>query len=112
MKYLLAAIFGFAATFLAHAQDYPSRPVRIIVPYAPGGNADIVTRLMADQLGKLWAKPVVVENRAGAGGTLGADYVAKSAPDGYTIQLATVAANATAPSVYPKLPYDPVKDFV
>lgn len=111
MKYLMAIILSLAASFVAHAEDYPSRPVRIVVPYAPGGNADIVTRLMADQLGKRWGRPVVVENRAGAGGTMGADYVAKSAPDGYTMQLATVAANATAPSVYPKLPYDPVKDF-
>jgi tripartite-type tricarboxylate transporter receptor subunit TctC len=99
------------APVLAQAQDYPSKPVRIVVPYPPGGNTDIVARLMADQFGKLWGRPVVVENRAGAGGTMGTDYVAKAAPDGYTIQLAALATNATAPSVYSNLPYDPVKDF-
>jgi len=97
---------------LAQAQDYPSRTVRIVVPFPPGGNTDFVARLMADHLGKLWGKPVVVDNKPGAGGTVGTDFVAKSAPDGYTMQLAALATNATAPSVYPNLPYDPAKDFV
>jgi tripartite-type tricarboxylate transporter receptor subunit TctC len=91
--------------------DYPSRPVRIVVPFPPGGNTDITARMMADQFSKMWGKPVIVENRAGAGGTVGTDFAAKAAPDGYTLQLAALATNATAPSVYPKLPYDPLKDF-
>ena len=111
MKLLFALFAILAAPLAVQAQDYPSRPVRIVVPYPPGGNTDIVARLMADQLGKLWGKPVLVENRAGAGGTIGTDYVAKAAPDGYTLQLAALATNATAPAVYPKLPYDPTKDF-
>jgi len=110
MKTLLAFLLGLAA-LCAQAQGYPTKLVRIIVPYPPGGNTDIVARLMADQFAKLWGRPVVVENRAGAGGTVGTDYVAKAAPDGYTIQLAALATNATAPSVYPNLPYDPVRDL-
>jgi len=110
-RILLSLVVSAAATLCAHAQDYPNKPVRIVVPYPPGGNTDIVARLMADQFGKLWGRPVQVENRAGAGGTMGTDYVARSAPDGYTIQLAALATNATAPSVYAKLAYDPVKDF-
>lgn len=110
----IAATLAMWATLSggAAAQDYPNRAVRIVVPYPPGGNTDIVARLMAEHLGRIWAKPVVVENKAGAGGTLGTDFVAKSAPDGYTMQLAALATNATAPSVYPNLPYDPAKDFV
>lgn len=111
MKFLLTIALVFMGWAHVHAQDYPSRSVRIIVPFPPGGNTDIVARMMADQFGKLWGKAVVVENRAGAGGTMGTDYASKAAPDGYTIQLAALATNATAPSVYPKLPYDPVKDF-
>jgi tripartite-type tricarboxylate transporter receptor subunit TctC len=111
VKILLAIALALAGFASAQAQDYPSRTVRIVVPFPPGGNTDIVARLMADQFGKRWGKSVVVENRPGAGGTMGTDYVAKAAADGYTIQLSALATNATAPSVYPSLPYDPVKDF-
>lgn len=93
------------------AQDYPARPVRIVVSFPPGGNTDIVARLLAEQLGRQWGRSVLVENRAGAGGTVGIDYAAKAPADGYTLALATLGTNATAPSVYPKLPYDPVRDF-
>ena len=90
---------------------YPSNGVRIINPFAAGGNTDIVARLLANHLGKAWRVPVIVEIRAGAGATLGTDYVAKSPPDGQTLLLATLAATAIAPNVYGKLPYDPRKDL-
>jgi tripartite-type tricarboxylate transporter receptor subunit TctC len=95
----------------AHAQTWPSRGVRIVVPFPPGGATDIIARLVAEQMTRDWSQPVVVENRAGAGGTIGTDLVAKAQPDGYTLLLATLATNAIAPAVYPKLPYDPVRDF-
>ena len=111
MKGLLTFVIGIAICLASHAQEYPVRPVRIVVAYPPGGNTDIVARLMADHFSRAWGKPVWVENRAGAGGTVGADHVAKSAPDGYTILLAALATNATAPAVNARLPYDPVTDF-
>lgn len=92
--------------------DFPTNTVRIINPFAPGGNTDIVARLLAAHLTTVWGKPVVVENKAGAGATVGTDYVAKSAPDGHTLLIATLAATAIAPGVYKKLPYNPLKDFV
>ena len=91
--------------------SYPSNGVRIINPFAAGGNTDIVARLLANHLGIAWRVPVIVENKAGAGATLGTDYVAKSPPDGQTLLLATLAATAIAPNVYGKLPYDPRKDL-
>jgi tripartite-type tricarboxylate transporter receptor subunit TctC len=92
--------------------NYPTSSVRIISPFAPGGNTDIVARLLANHLTTTWHQPVIVENRAGAGATVGTDYVAKSPPDGQTLLIATLAATAIAPSVYSKLPYDPSKDLV
>ena len=110
--FLSLALPTLALPTSARAQaEYPARAVRVVVPYPPGGNADIIARLMADQFSKLWNNPVVVDNRAGAGGTVGTDHVAKAAADGYTLLLATIAPNATAPSIFPNLPYDPVKDF-
>jgi tripartite-type tricarboxylate transporter receptor subunit TctC len=111
MRVLAAFVLACSISSSAVAQDFPTKPVRIVVPYPPGGNSDIVARLVADQLGRLWARPVVVDNKPGAGGTLGTDFVAKAAPDGYTMLVGALATNATAPSVYPNLPYDPVKDF-
>ena len=93
------------------AQDYPSKPVRIIVPTAPGGFADIVARQFAQKFGDKIKQPVVVENKTGAGGVIAADSVAKSAPDGYTLYLGFHATNSILPSLDPKLPYDPAKDF-
>ena len=95
----------------ALAQAWPAKPVRIVVAFPPGGLTDIVARFVGDQLSKAWNQQVVVENRAGAGGTIGTDHVAKAVPDGYTLLLATLAANAIAPSVYAKLPYDAARDF-
>jgi tripartite-type tricarboxylate transporter receptor subunit TctC len=95
----------------ATAQNYPTKPVRIIVPSAPGGGQDIVARGMAQKFSEAWGHQVIAENRAGAGGNIAADVVARSAPDGYTILL-TTAALAIAPSLYRKLSYDPVNGFI
>lgn len=95
----------------AAAQTYPTRPVRVIVPFAPGGNTDVQGRLIAQKLSELWAQQVVVDNRGGAGGTLGVDIAAKAAPDGYTFVLASFGNILVGPALYRKLPYDPVKDL-
>jgi len=108
---MLAAAIGTAPLHAQAPAAWPAKTIRIVVPFPPGGQTDIVARFIADHLTKNWGQQVVVENRAGAGGTIGTDYVAKSAPDGYTLLLCTLAANAIAPSVYAKLPYDATKDF-
>lgn len=99
---------GLPATALA--QTYPDRPVRLIVPYAPGGSADIVARLISDEWGKALGKPLVIENKAGAGGNVGVAEVAKAAGDGYTIGLQTVSL-AINPALTPRMPYDTLKDL-
>src|SRR5688572_15410883 len=95
---------------LAAAQGYPSRPVRVIVPFAPGGSTDIVARLLAPRLSENLGQSVVVENRAGGGTTIGMEHVAKSPPDGHTLGVATLTF-ALNPSHFAKLPYDTLKDF-
>jgi tripartite-type tricarboxylate transporter receptor subunit TctC len=95
---------------MAWAQTYPERPVKLVVPYAAGGSADIVARLISDEWGKALSKPVFIENKAGAGGNLGVDAVAKSAPDGYTIGLQTVSLAINA-ALTVKMPYDTLKDL-
>jgi tripartite-type tricarboxylate transporter receptor subunit TctC len=100
--------FGAGA---AWAQGYPSRPVRVIVQYPPGGTPDIYGRIMSAELSKLWGQSVVVENRTGAGGAIGTEYAARAAPDGYTLLFASDAPITITPSLYTKLPYDPVRDF-
>lgn len=105
---MLALVLGIGP---AVAQDYPARPVKIIVPTAPGGFADIVARLFAQKFGDRTKQSVVVENRVGAGGVIAAEAVAKSPADGYTLYLGFHATNAILPSLDPKLPYDPAKDF-
>lgn len=100
-----------AAAQQAHAQAFPSKPVRIIVPFAPGGSTDIVARLIARGLGEAWRQQVLVENRPGAGGTIGVDHVAKSPPDGHALIFGHVGTFGFGPSLYSKLPYDAVKDF-
>jgi|SRR6185503_3011672 len=93
------------------AQPFPAKPVRMIVPFAPGGNVDINARAVAPGLGQLLGQQVIVDNRAGAGGTIGTDVVAKSPPDGYTLLMASSSIMTNGPAVYPKLPYDIVRDF-
>jgi len=93
------------------AQQYPVKPIRIIVPYAPGGTSDILARQIGPKLTEAWGQPVIVENKPGANGNVGADFVAKSAPDGYTLLLTDLGGLVISASVYPKLPFDPAKDF-
>jgi tripartite-type tricarboxylate transporter receptor subunit TctC len=93
------------------AAQYPARPIRLIVPFPPGGPTDIVARPLAQMLGDALKTVVIVDNRGGAGGSLGADVVAKSAADGYTLLMATVGTHAINPALYKKLPYDAVRDF-
>jgi len=96
---------------LAQAQNYPTRPIKIVIAFPAGGPTDFVGRLMADKLKDILGQPVLIENRGGAGGTLGADFVAKSEPDGYTLFLTTVGAVAITPHMRADMPYDPLKDF-
>ncbi|MFC3336972.1 Bug family tripartite tricarboxylate transporter substrate binding protein [Paracandidimonas soli] len=95
---------------LAQAGDYPNRPIRFIVPFAPGGVTDFMTRLMAKEFGEALGQPVIVENKGGSGGMIGSDFVAKSAPDGYTILLGTSATHAMNPHIS-NVNFDPIKDF-
>jgi len=100
------------AAFQVHAQSWPEKPVRIMVPFAPGGQTDIVGRILADQYTKLWGRTALVENRPGASGTVGTEIVAKSPPDGYFLQIAAINTHGANPALFgPKLTYDPVKDF-
>jgi tripartite-type tricarboxylate transporter receptor subunit TctC len=105
-----AALSGIWAR-KALAQTFPGRPVRIIVPTSAGGGNDIVARVISQRLGEAWGRAVIVENRSGADGTIGAAIVAKSPPDGYTLMLCTNAVLTINPPLYPDLPYDPIKDF-
>ena len=110
MKLLFAAVaLAFAAT--AQAQAWPSKPIRYIVIFAPGGTTDILARLIAPKLSDALGQPVIVENRPGAGGNTGAEMIAKAAPDGYTIGSGTVSSHAINATLYSKLPYDPTRDF-
>ena len=109
VKWFCALVLAGAAP-LAGAQPYPAKPVRVIVPYAAGGGGDILTRVLAQALGEVWKQSVVVDNRPGAGATIGTDMVAKAAPDGYTL-LMSAGTMAVSPAAYAKLPYDVLKDF-
>ncbi|HUR90913.1 MAG TPA: tripartite tricarboxylate transporter substrate binding protein [Ramlibacter sp.] len=95
----------------AFAQSWPARAIKLVVPFPAGGSTDIVGRIVADKLAVALGQPVVVDNRGGAGGTSGSDVVAKSPADGYSLLVATSSTHAIAPSLYPKLPYDPLRDF-
>ena len=111
-----SAIFFFALTLTltaaaAAAQDYPSKPIRFIVPFPPGGGNDTMARTVGQKLTEAFGQQVVIDNRAGAGGIIGADMAAHSAPDGYTLFLGGVGSHGTNPNLNAKLPYDPVRDF-
>jgi tripartite-type tricarboxylate transporter receptor subunit TctC len=93
------------------AQNYPSKPIRMVVPFTPGGSTDILARSIGQELTQAWGQAVVLDNVAGAGGSIGADRVAKSAPDGYTLLMGHIGTLAVTPSLYPNLPYDPIKSF-
>jgi tripartite-type tricarboxylate transporter receptor subunit TctC len=95
----------------ACAQAYPDRPIKLVVPFAPGGSADLVGRLLAQQLSESWGQPVVVENKGGASGMLGNEYVAKSPPDGYTLTVGTLGPFAVNQTLYEHVPYDNLRDF-
>ncbi len=105
----LSAVLLFAAT--AHAQSYPIRPIKVVVPFVPGTGTDTMGRAMVDAIQPAMGQPMVVENRSGAGGSIGANAVAKSQPDGYTL-LATSAGHAANPAIYKNLPFDTIEDFV
>src|SRR5437868_14740902 len=107
----LLLICACALAAIAHAEDYPVRPIRLIVPFAPGGGNDTVARLVGDSLGKRLGQPVVIDNRTGAGGVVGADAAAKAPADGYTLFLGGVGSHAINPNLHKDLPYDPIRDF-
>jgi tripartite-type tricarboxylate transporter receptor subunit TctC len=109
-RFVVAAIAAFLS-FSAAAQSYPSKPIRLIVPFAAGGGNDNVARLVGKRLADGLGQPVLVDNRPGAGGVVGAELAAKSAPDGYTLFLGGVGSHAINPNLHEKLPYDPIKDF-
>ena len=110
MKRLAATLAALALSLPVQAQ-YPNKPIRFVVPFAAGGTSDILARAIGPKLTEAWGQPVVVENRTGANGNVGAEFVAKSAPDGYTMLLSDVGALAINPSVYPEMPFDPARDF-
>ena len=107
----IGAALALGPITAAAQSDYPNKPIKLIVGFAPGGSTDIVARIVAQKLGEKLGQTVIVENRAGAGGTIGADVTAKSPFDGYTLTLGTTSTHAIAAGAYSKLPYDPVKDF-
>ena len=109
--WMLGAAFALLAAGVAGAQSWPAKPIRWIVPFAPGGTTDILARTISDKLTIALGKPVIVENNPGAGGGVGAVQTAKAAPDGYTIMGGTISTHAINASLYKTLPYDPVKDF-
>ncbi len=111
MKRLLALAMCLAAASAAAQSNWPNRPLKLIVPFPPGGGTDLASRSVASRLGDALGQPVVVENRPGAGGTIGAEAVAKSAPDGYTIGTATSSTHPAAVALQKDVPYDPVKSF-
>ena len=109
---LAAAALPLVPTFVRAQSTWPAKPVRIVVPFAAGGTTDILARAIAPELQRAFGQPFVVDNKPGAGGNNGAAEVAKSAPDGYTLLMGTVGTHAINPALYPKMPYDHVKDFV
>ena len=115
LRHLLAGLFVAAAALAAPAQaqqSYPSRPIKLVVPFPPGGTTDVLARTIADPLGKLLRQSVVVENRSGAAGRIGSEFVIRAEPDGYTLGIATVSSHAVTPVVYDNISYDVTRDLV
>jgi len=106
-----AALLALAGTGTSAQTAWPAKPVHMVVPFAPGGTTDLLARAIAPELSRVFGQPFVVDNKAGAGGNLGAEAVAKSAPDGYTLLMGTVGTHGINRALYPKLPYDPIADF-
>ena len=110
MKTILAALAASAFALAAHAQPFPNKPIRIIVPFGPGGFTDVAARILQKELAPAIGQPVIIENRPGAGSTIGTDAVAKATPDGYTLVMISTA-HVISPHLYKQMPYDPIKDF-
>jgi tripartite-type tricarboxylate transporter receptor subunit TctC len=110
MRRFLFAVLAFAAAS-ASGQTYPTHPVKLVVPFAPGGSADLVARLIGQKLAETWGRQVIVENKGGGSGMIGNDFVAKSAPDGYTLTVGTMGPFSVNPTLFDKMPYDPIRDF-
>ena len=108
---LIASILVAGLCGAAFAQAYPSKPIRFVVPWAPGGSTDVLARIIAQKLHESWGQPVLVENRPGASGNVGSDLVAKAAPDGYTILVGSMSTHAMNGALYAKMPFRPVDDF-
>jgi tripartite-type tricarboxylate transporter receptor subunit TctC len=108
---LIAGVGMTAVCAVAAAQTYPSKPIRFVIPYPPGGASDVTARIIGAKMTEAWAQQVIIDNRPGANGIIALEQVAKSAPDGYTILMANVGPNAINPVVYAKLPYDAIRDF-
>jgi tripartite-type tricarboxylate transporter receptor subunit TctC len=111
-RLVLCAVLAAPAMGTALAQDYPAKPINFVVPYPPGGASDVVARMIGEKLEKAWGQSVVIQNRPGGNGIVALSHVANSAPDGYTILMSNVGPSAINPSIYSKLPYDSLKDFV
>ena len=112
IRFAIALAAGVSLTLgSASAQNYPTRPIALVVPFAAGSTTDILGRILAGKLSESIGQRVIVDNRGGAGGSIGTEYVARAAPDGYTIMLGTVSTHAINASIYSRLPYDPIKDF-
>jgi tripartite-type tricarboxylate transporter receptor subunit TctC len=114
IKQLMRVLISVAAVAIAvpvSAQEFPSRPVKIVVPQTPGGASDALARIVGQKLSEKWQQPVVVENRPGAGGNLGMEFVAQAPADGYTLLMSYVGSHAINAALYKKLPFDPERDF-
>lgn len=108
LNLLFALLFAFSC---AAAETYPTKPIRMLVGFSPGGGTDIVARILAPKLVEMWGQQIVIDNRAGATGTIAAGFVAQAPPDGYTLLMGHASSNTIAPSLYAKVPFDPLKDF-
>lgn len=108
---MIFAVMVLTASAASAAERFPVKPVRIVVPFPAGGSTDLIARQLGQRLTESWSQPVLIDNRSGAGGVIGSDVVARSAPDGYTLVMGSVSTHAIIPHINPKLPYDPIADF-